>query len=75
MTHEQLADRIARLDWSGTSLQHQLAVSAAVGALRGMSAPVEVADNVVHPSGDDADNVVHLKDFFERPENTVGTEK
>jgi ribosomal protein S27AE len=34
MTPSRLADRIAALDWSGTSLQHQLAVTAAVETLR-----------------------------------------
>lgn len=35
MTDDELADRIAALDWSGTSLQHQLAMAAAVETLRG----------------------------------------
>jgi hypothetical protein len=35
LSNEQLADHIAALDWSGTSLQHQLAMSAAVAVLRG----------------------------------------
>ena len=35
MTPSELADRIAALDWSDNSLQHQLAMSAAVAALRG----------------------------------------
>jgi hypothetical protein len=34
MTPSALADRIAALDWSGVSLQHQLAVTAAVETLR-----------------------------------------
>lgn len=41
MQPHELADRIARLDWSGTSLQHQLAMGAAVETLqRAPSAPV-----------------------------------
>lgn len=35
LSNEELADRIAALDWSGTSLQHQLAMAAAVETLRG----------------------------------------
>ena len=39
MTPAELADRIESLDWSGTSLQHQLAMSAAVVTLRGGAVP------------------------------------
>ncbi len=35
MSPAELAQRIAALDWSATSLQHQLAVSAAVETLKG----------------------------------------
>lgn len=42
MTPTALADRIEALDWSATSLQHQLAMSAAVATLRGEEpAPLE----------------------------------
>jgi hypothetical protein len=42
MTATELADRIESLDWSHTSLQHQLVMSAAVLALRGSpEAPLE----------------------------------
>jgi hypothetical protein len=34
LSNSTLADRIAALDWSGVSLQHQLAVTAAVETLR-----------------------------------------
>jgi hypothetical protein len=38
----ELADRIESLDWSRTSLQHQLVMSAAILALRGSpEAPLE----------------------------------
>ena len=39
MTDAQLADRIESLDWSHTSLQHQLVMSAAILALRGEPVP------------------------------------
>jgi hypothetical protein len=39
LTNAALADRIAALDWSATSLQHQLAVTAAVETLRKQGAP------------------------------------
>ena len=39
MTPHDLADRIESLDWSRTSLQHQLVMSAAVLALRGGDVP------------------------------------
>ena len=39
MTPAELADRIESLDWSGTSLQHQLAMSAAVVTLRDGQVP------------------------------------
>lgn len=39
MTSEDIAAAIERLDWSGTSLQHQLAMSAAVVSLRGGVVP------------------------------------
>lgn len=35
LSNDELADRIAALDWSGMSLQHQLAMAAAVETLRG----------------------------------------
>lgn len=38
MTPSHLADRIAALDWSGVSLQHRLAVTAACETLRNSSA-------------------------------------
>lgn len=39
MTSSDIAAAIERLDWSGTSLQHQLAMSAAVACLRGREEP------------------------------------
>lgn len=39
MNPADLAQRIAALDWSGTSLQHQLAVTAAVETLRRAATP------------------------------------
>jgi len=39
MTPADIAAAIERLDWSGTSLQHQLAMSAAVACLRGRDEP------------------------------------
>lgn len=39
MTPHDLADRIESLDWSRTSLQHQLVMSAAILALRGSDLP------------------------------------
>jgi hypothetical protein len=39
MTPRELASRIAALDWSGTSLQHQLAVTAAVETIRAIEPP------------------------------------
>lgn len=47
MTPADLAQRIAALDWSGMSLQHQLAVTAAVETLKTLESPVQTASNVI----------------------------
>lgn len=52
MSPAELAQRIAALDWSGTSTEHQLAVSAAVETLKGLEPmnaqqPVTIYTNVV----------------------------
>ncbi len=51
MSPADLAQRIAALDWSGVSLQHQLAVTAAVETLRKTlpTAPPEPCNVVVLP--------------------------
>jgi hypothetical protein len=52
MSPAEIVERIAALDWSATSLQHQLAVGAAVETLKGMesvmteSVPIEVLSGV-----------------------------
>lgn len=46
MQPSELADHIAALDWSGTSLQHQLAMAAAVETLRGGCAGSELENPV-----------------------------
>lgn len=47
MSPGELASRIAALDWSGASLQHQLAVCAAVETLKQLEPLVQIASNVV----------------------------
>lgn len=54
MTPAALADRIAALDWSGVSLQHRLAVVAAVETLRKVERVPTVANAVIpcpNPAG------------------------
>lgn len=51
MSPAELAHRIAALDWSATSLQHQLAMSCAVEALRGADAPTATAGPPSVPPG------------------------
>lgn len=48
MSPADLAQRIAALDWSATSLQHQLAVTAAVETLKGIE-PMTPCNVVVLP--------------------------
>jgi hypothetical protein len=43
MTPTQIAERLAALNWSSTSTTHQLAVSAAVEALKALDPAVAVA--------------------------------
>ncbi len=74
MTNAELAARLQALDWSATSLQHQLAISAAVLALGDVSRRA----TFVMPSTldkDDArrflpvrlpDNVIDLREVFRR---------
>lgn len=57
MTPTTLADRIAALDWSGCSLQHQLAVSAAVLALKGCPKRETEARNECARRGIDPDDI------------------
>lgn len=47
MTPTALAERLVALDWSATSLQHQLAIAAAVETLQGLAIPEPVVSNVV----------------------------
>lgn len=47
MSPAELAKRIAALDWSGASLQHQLAVVAACETLTQLDAPPAPPSNVV----------------------------
>lgn len=49
MSPADLAQRIAALDWSATSLQHQLAISAAVETLSGKALPTNIVTLPVKP--------------------------
>lgn len=50
MTPTELADRLAAMDWSGTSLQHQLAVTCAVATLRKLEPPKPTAQILTLPT-------------------------
>lgn len=49
MSPAELAQRLAALDWSGLPLQHQIAVSAALETLKGMTMPSNVVTLPVRP--------------------------
>lgn len=55
MQSTDLAQRLAALDWSATSLEHQLAVSAAVETLGGAPMPVPYPHQVGSPYFDGAE--------------------
>jgi hypothetical protein len=61
MQPSELAQRLAALDWSNTSLQHQLAVACAVETL---AAGASMAVLYVTP---EETNVINLQDFFKGP--------
>lgn len=56
MTPRALAQRLAALDWSGTSLQHQLAVACAVATLEGLPCEGPYSGS----------NVIDLAEIFRR---------
>jgi hypothetical protein len=55
MTPTELAVRLSAMDWSSTSLQHQLAISAAVTTLSGKDMPVSYPYQPGDPRFDGAD--------------------
>lgn len=78
MNNAELAARLAALDWSATSLQHQIAISAAVATLSGKPLPVPYPYQPGDPRFDGADafecyqtrdlpdNVIDLREIFRR---------
>lgn len=73
MTNAELARRLSQLDWSSTSLQHQLAISAAVETLS-VSYPYQPGDPrfdgadafECYQTRDLPDNVIDLREIFRR---------
>lgn len=67
MTNAELARRLSALDWSNTSLQHQLAISAAVDTLSGTPLPAHHCGAARH-----VDNVIDLTEVFQRERTQRG---